>query len=90
MHPLLQAALGSILRSILMIGAGWLVEHNVWTAGNADLYVTAAAMALVGYLWSLWNHYKSHIKLLTALESPPMDLPALTAKIAEGKGASLL
>jgi hypothetical protein len=90
MSPLLQAALASILRAVLMLGAGWLVEHNVWTNGNADLYVTAAAMAIVSYGWALWTHYRARIKFLTALESPPGTTEKhIDTKISEGKGATL-
>jgi hypothetical protein len=90
MNPLFQAALASILRAALMLGAGWLVEHNVWTSGNADLYVTAAAMFLVSYGWSLWTAYRSRIKFLTALEAPAGATEAhVDAKINSGLGATL-
>jgi hypothetical protein len=90
MNPLLQAAVASILRSALLVGAGWLVEHGVWTSANADIYVTAAAMAAVSFGWSIWTHYRARIKFLTALESPVGATEAhIDARISEGKGATL-
>lgn len=87
MNPLLQAALASIVRAALMMGAGWLVQHGVWTNANAETYVTAAAMALVAYAWSIWTHYRSRVRLLTALQLPEGATEAhVHQRIAEGKG----
>lgn len=70
MNPLLREALESIVRSILKIGAGYLVAHGVWSQGDATSYVSAAALALVGFGWSYWSTYTSRLKLVTALTMP--------------------
>ena len=70
MNPLLQAALGSILRWILALGAGYLVKAGIWTADDASSYVIAAALALLALGWSAWEKYHSRVKILTALWMP--------------------
>jgi hypothetical protein len=70
MNPLLQQAIGSVLRCLLAIGAGWLVKHGVWESTDAKHYVGAASMALLAIGWSLWQKYHSRVKVLTALAMP--------------------
>ena len=71
MNPMLQAALGSILRYLLMIAATYLVKHGIWTASAAEGYVEAAVVALLALGWSWWKIHGNRIKLLTALALPP-------------------
>ena len=70
MNPMMQEAIGSILRWVLAIGAGYLVQHGIWTQGDASSYVAAAAMGLVALGWSMWQKYGARVKLLTALTMP--------------------
>ena len=70
MNPMVEEALGSIIRSVLKIGAGYLVARGVWTPEAAGVYVSAAALAAVGFGWSYWTTYASRKKLVTALASP--------------------
>lgn len=70
MNPLLQAALTSILRWALTLAAGYFVRYGIWSQGDAEVYVTAAAMALLTLGWSLWGKYRTRITILTALELP--------------------
>ncbi len=70
MSPILQAALGSILRWAFTFGAGWLVERGIWTREDAATYVAAAALAVLALGWSLWQKYRSHLTILAALDSP--------------------
>lgn len=70
MSPLLQAALTAIVRALLVGAAGWLVSHNVWTQGDATTYLEAAALAIVGLGWSLWEKYKSRLSYLAAKQAP--------------------
>lgn len=67
MNPVLQAALFSILRWALAIGAGWLVNHHIWSASDAETYVAAAALAILSLAWSQRNVMLSRAKLLVAL-----------------------
>lgn len=71
MNPMLQEALGSIIRFALAYVAGELVDRGIWTSSNAAMYVTAATMGILSIGWSLWIKYKNRIKLLTALTMPP-------------------
>ena len=67
MNPMLAEALGSIVRAGLMILAGYLVKAGIWDASTAATYVGAASLAILGLGWSLWQKYKSRVKLLSAL-----------------------
>ena len=69
MNPMAVEALASIVRWVLTFGAGWLVQHGIWTQANAMTYVSAAAIALITLGWSLWQKYKSRLTLLMALSS---------------------
>lgn len=71
MNPILQSALGSILRWALAIAAGYLVKAGIWDANDAETYVATAALALLALGWSWWQKYHDRIKLLTALTMKP-------------------
>lgn len=88
MNPMLQEALLSILRWTLNLVAGILVEHGIWTDGDAHLYVVAASMAVLSLGWSLWTRYHGRIKMLTAAAWPwPMTEHELDAEIKAGNTA---
>lgn len=92
---LLLEALGSIVRFLLAFVAGYLVQHGVWTQAAADTYVTAAAtaiaMGLISLGWSLWQKYRAHIDLLTALSLPAgSSQDQVKERVAAGKGATLM
>lgn len=70
MNPLFSEAASSVLRSLLKIGAGFLVARGVWSADEASNYVAAAALGLVGLGWSYWQTYKTRLTLLSALTLP--------------------
>ena len=70
MNPILQSAIGSILRYLLMILATYLVKHGIWTASAAEGYVEAAVVALLALGWSWWKIHDNRVKLLTALSLP--------------------
>jgi hypothetical protein len=89
-NPLLQSALGAILRWLFALGAGYLVEHGIWTQSEASTYVAGAALAALSLGWSLWAKYHNRIKFLTALEAPAGSSEAdVKATIAAGLGASV-
>lgn len=71
MNPVAQEAIGSILRWVLAILAGFFVQHGIWSATDAEKYVATAAMALIALGWSLWQKYGMRTKLHVALISPP-------------------
>jgi hypothetical protein len=70
MNPLFSEAAASVIRSILKLGAGYLVARGVWDEGAAAEYVAAAALAIVGFGWSYWTTYASRKKLVTAMAMP--------------------
>ena len=59
MNPLAAQALGSIVRAILLLGAGYLVKAGIWTATDTESYVTAASVALIALGWSVWQKHKA-------------------------------
>lgn len=89
-NPLLSEALGSIVRSILKVGAGFLVAKGVWTEADAASYVTAAALVIVGLGWSYWTTYHSRLKLVTALASAsPMSEATAETRVSAGNAPSV-
>ena len=71
MNPLVQQAIGSILRWALTFVAGCLVNRGIWTGAEAEVYVGSLSIAIVTLGWSFWIHYRSRVRLLTALTMPP-------------------
>ena len=67
MNPLAVEAIGAVLRALLNIGAGYLVSRGIWTSERAEVYVGAAAMALLSLGWTVWRQGHMRVKLLTAL-----------------------
>lgn len=57
MNPLLQQALGAIVRAILTGAAGYFVRHGIWTATDAETYIGAAALFVLSVGWSIWQKY---------------------------------
>lgn len=91
MNPIVQAALGSILRWVLAIWAGYLVKAGIWTGSEADTYIATAVLALLALGWSVWNKYKSRVTLLTALMLPQGSTENdAKARVALGATPSIL
>lgn len=67
MNPILAQALGSIVRWALALGAGYLIKAGIWSASDAEVYITGGTLALVALAWSVWQKYHSRLKLVTAL-----------------------
>lgn len=70
MNPILQAAIGSILRHVLTAGAAYLVTRGIWTPEEATTYAAAAALALLGLGWAVWQKAQMHQKIEQALDLP--------------------
>ncbi len=91
MNPILLSALGSILRWLFAIGAGYLVQRGIWTDADATAYVSAAALGLLSLAWSLYNKYRGRVKFLTALDMPVGATEAeVKTKVDAGLGASIM
>lgn len=78
-NPLLQAAIGSILRALLQGAAGILVGKGIWTASEADAYVLALVAFLIGMGWSIWQKYKTAL-LMKAYQLLPAGAPEARAR----------
>ncbi len=83
-NPILQSALGSILRWGLAIGAGYLVKAGIWTGSEAETYITAGTLAALTLGWSLWKNYSGRLKLVTALHWADATENQVKAHIAKG------
>lgn len=70
MNPLLQSALGAILRWGLTFVAGFFVQKGIWSSEEAVQYVAALSVALLALGWSLWQKYHAQLKLLVAMGTP--------------------
>jgi hypothetical protein len=85
MNPILQAAVGSILRYALMVLAAFLVKKGIWSDSAAEGYVEAGVIALLALGWSLWKNYQSRSHLMVALTLPVGSTENdVKAKIASG------
>lgn len=70
MNPVLQAALGSILRHVLTGAAAYLVARGIWTSEEAMTYVAAGSLTLLGLGWAVWQKFQVNTKIEKALEMP--------------------
>lgn len=78
MNPMLQMALGALIRAGLATAAGYIVRGGIWTQGAAETYVSAATIFLLSYGWSIWQKHKDRATLLVSLSSrtPMTELEA--------------
>lgn len=70
MSPILQAALGSVIRHFLTMLSAVLVARGIWTPEDSTTYVAAAALAILGFGWAIYQKYAAHSKILDALALP--------------------
>lgn len=70
MNPMAVAAITSILRWGLAIGAGYFVHKGIWTSSDATTYVEAAALGIVSLAWAQRAWFVARVKFLTALWMP--------------------
>jgi hypothetical protein len=89
MSPMLVDALGSILRFLLAGVFGYLVEKGVWTGEQSATFLSAAVVGILALGWSLWNKYKSRIKLVTALASQPSTEAQIEKMVSSGDAPSV-
>lgn len=83
MNPMVQSAIGAVLRWAFTFLAGWFVQHGIWTHNEAEIYVGGAVIGTLTLIWGLWNKYHGRLKLLTALTMPEGSTEAqVDAKIA--------
>lgn len=59
MNPIVSGALQSIARGLLWSLASYLVQKGYWSDSDAKLYVEGASIAVVAFLWSLYQAWKN-------------------------------
>jgi hypothetical protein len=73
-HLTFNLIFGVLLRSVIMMGAGWLVAHGMLPSGTVEEWVTAVVMVLITLLWSLYEKIaqkaKEKFRVEVALEAP--------------------
>ncbi len=77
MNPILQAAIGSIIRWCLALLAGYLVKAGIWTGSDAQTYVAAGSLAILALGWSIWQKFRSQVKGLVASKLPTVPPAAV-------------
>lgn len=69
------AVVGLIVRGLLMIAAGWLMDHKILPEGTGGPWVDAGVLVVVGYLWSYVEKWqakqKQDVLIATAIQAPP-------------------
>lgn len=70
MNPLLKAFLFTLVRAGLLWLSGWMVNKQIFSKSELETYISAAAVFLVTFGWSLADRYISRVKFLTALSAP--------------------
>jgi hypothetical protein len=72
MDPVTQAALRSLLRTLLAAGGAWLVTHNYFDRGSAD-QIIGALMIIVPAAWGAldkrWTEQKAKNRELVAMNA---------------------
>jgi hypothetical protein len=81
MNPILQSALGSLIRWALMLLVPVLIKYGIWSDSDASKYVDAAVIAVLTLLWSFYQKYKSRVKFLTALMPVAVGGPQTEAEV---------
>ena len=90
MNPMAQAAIGSVLRHILTLAAGYLVSAGIWSEQDAAGYAAGLSMALLALGWSIWQKHSERVKMLVGLTSPTGTTEAqVERKIAAGVTSSV-
>ena len=90
MNPLIVTMLGAVLRMGLLGLFATLIEKGIWTEGQVETLAVGLAGFLATAIWALWNHYKTRLKFLTALDMPPGTTEAkVNATLKAGGGATL-
>lgn len=84
MNPLIQSAVGSILRAGLMVLATWLTQHGIWSESDAAKYVDGIVVALLSLGWSYRKIIANRVLFLTALMPGPKTEAEVIAHIESG------
>ena len=85
MPEMFKAAITPAVRALLLVGAGWLVSHGVWSESLSGKIVEAVAAALVMWLWAMWEKYKDRLLLNTAAAtSKPVSVAEVKEMVKQG------
>ena len=67
MNPMVQAALGAILRYLLAGAFAAFAAKGIWTQTESEAYLAGVVGFILMILWALWVKYKDRLKFLTGL-----------------------
>lgn len=70
MNPMIRDYVVTLIRTLLLAGAGALVKSGLAEEGSFDELATGLATAIVTIGWALWSKYKARKHLVTALTLP--------------------
>jgi membrane protein DedA with SNARE-associated domain len=62
--------IGTLLRSSLMLLAGWLAAKGMLPSGSMEEWVGAVVIAVLTLLWSFWKKLEAKWHLDAALAAP--------------------
>jgi hypothetical protein len=62
--------LGTLLRSALLLLAGWLVKVGMLPTGGMEEWVGAVVITVLTLAWSFWKKLETKWKLEAALAAP--------------------
>lgn len=68
--PLIRAAIGSFIRTLLVGLGGYLVSTGIWKPEDQSKYIEGITLAIVGLVWSLYQKYRAHETVKAALDTP--------------------
>ena len=84
MNPLIQSWLATLLRHALSGLGVWLVAHAGMSEGDAASCTEGTTLIIISVGWSLWQKYRSQLKLVTALAVAPTSELHLETMITRG------
>lgn len=85
MNELFKAAITPAVRALLLVAAGWLVNHGIWSEGLAGKIVEAAAAAFAVWAWAMWEKYKDKLLLHTAAATAkPVSVAEVKEMVKQG------
>lgn len=75
---------GTLIRSGLMLLAGWLAAKGVLPTGTVEEWVAAVLLVVLTLLWSLWQKLQAKWHLDAALAAPAGSTLKEAVDLAKG------
>lgn len=71
MDPLTKKIVGTLVRSLLTLAAGYLIQHGLLPEGGSTEFVEAGVLLVLSVGWSIWQKYRGLLMIQAAKISPP-------------------